>query len=220
MPLDVLRAARGAFADPEATADAVRTRVDGLLEVLRGASTAASETMLNPSHIGPHRRFDWIRLDLGEVKRIKERLGGTVNDVVLATVTGATRRFLASHGQVPDALEFRAMIPVSIRVSIRRSQSSDSSRGHGANLRTCAPNRSCTVFTTAEQIPRADDLSRDYKDWLKPNDTLSCWPNAKASPISSSRGPQLIGAPYLATREPADAQRRWHLSTSPQRVFS
>jgi len=120
MPLDVLRAARSAFADLDAIAEAVRTRVDGLLEVLRGASTPASDTMLNPSHIGPHRRFDWIRLDLGEVKRIKERLGGTVNDVVLATVTGATRLFLSSRGRVLEDLDFRAMIPVSIRVSSER----------------------------------------------------------------------------------------------------
>jgi WS/DGAT/MGAT family acyltransferase len=120
MPLDVLRAARSAFADRDATVEAVRTRVDGLLEVVRGASTPASDTILNPSRIGPHRRFDWIRLDLGEVKRIKERLGGTVNDVVLATVTGATRRFLSSHGQAPEDLNFRAMIPVSIRTSSER----------------------------------------------------------------------------------------------------
>jgi WS/DGAT/MGAT family acyltransferase len=120
MPLDVFKAARGAIANPDATLEAVRTRVDGLLEVLRGASTPAATTILNPPRIGPHRRFDWVRLDLGEVKRIKERLGGTVNDVVLATVTGATRRFLNSHGQMPEDLTFRAMIPVSIRASSER----------------------------------------------------------------------------------------------------
>jgi WS/DGAT/MGAT family acyltransferase len=120
MPLDVVRAARRALTDLDATADAVRTGFDGLLEVLQGASTPASATVLNPPHIGPHRRFDWLRLDLGTVKRIKEQLGGTINDVVLATVTGATRRFLSSHGQPPEDLTFRAMIPVSIRASGER----------------------------------------------------------------------------------------------------
>ena len=36
--------------------------------------------------IGPHRRFTWVRAELGDLKAIKNELGGTVNDVVLATV--------------------------------------------------------------------------------------------------------------------------------------
>ena len=53
----------------------------------------ASATPLNRP-IGPHRRFDWLTIDLDDVKAVKNRLGGTVNDVVLATVAGAVRRFL------------------------------------------------------------------------------------------------------------------------------
>ena len=34
--------------------------------------------------IGPHRRFTWVRADLDQFKAIKNSLGGTVNDVVLA----------------------------------------------------------------------------------------------------------------------------------------
>ena len=34
--------------------------------------------------IGPHRRFTWVRADLEQFKAIKNSLGGTVNDVVLA----------------------------------------------------------------------------------------------------------------------------------------
>ena len=39
--------------------------------------------------IGPHRRFTWVRAELRDIKAIKDSLGGTVNDVVLATVAGA-----------------------------------------------------------------------------------------------------------------------------------
>ena len=53
----------------------------------------ASRTPLN-REIGPHRRFEYLALDLGRVKAIKDKLGGTLNDVVLAVVTGAMRRFL------------------------------------------------------------------------------------------------------------------------------
>jgi WS/DGAT/MGAT family acyltransferase len=65
--------------------------------------------------IGPHRRFTWVRAALGDVKGIKNELGGTVNDVVLTTVTGALARHLRRRGVKTDGLELRAMIPVSVR---------------------------------------------------------------------------------------------------------
>ena len=43
-----------------------------------------------------------MRTDLNELKEIKNRLGGTVNDVVLAVVTGALRRFLEERGEDVD----------------------------------------------------------------------------------------------------------------------
>ena len=46
--------------------------------------------------IGPHRRYVWARSELATFKRIKDALGGTVNDVVLAAVTGSIRNWL--HG--------------------------------------------------------------------------------------------------------------------------
>jgi WS/DGAT/MGAT family acyltransferase len=52
---------------------------------------------------------------LDVLKRIKNTLGGTVNDVVLAIVTGALRRWLHSRGIRTEGLELRALVPVSIR---------------------------------------------------------------------------------------------------------
>ena len=52
--------------------------------------------------IGPHRRFTWVRTDLADVKAIKNELGGTVNDVVLASVAGALGRHLRRRGQPTD----------------------------------------------------------------------------------------------------------------------
>ncbi len=70
--------------------------------------------------IGPHRRFTWVRADLGELKAIKNELGGTVNDVVLATVAGALGKHLRRRGQTTDGLELKAMIPVSVRADVER----------------------------------------------------------------------------------------------------
>ena len=78
-----------------------------------------SDTPLNQP-IGPHRRFDWLAMDLDEVKEVKNRLGGTLNDVVLATVTGAVRRFLEDRRVNVEGLDFRVMAPVSVRTSDER----------------------------------------------------------------------------------------------------
>ncbi len=72
--------------------------------------------------VGSHRRFEWVRADLAQFKRIKGTLGGTVNDVVLAVVTGALRRWLHSRGVRTEGLELRAQVPVSIRTADERGQ--------------------------------------------------------------------------------------------------
>jgi diacylglycerol O-acyltransferase len=70
--------------------------------------------------IGPHRRFTWVRADLRDLKAIKDDLGGTVNDVVLATVAGALGKHLRRRGQNTDGLELKAMVPVSVRQDVER----------------------------------------------------------------------------------------------------
>ena len=72
--------------------------------------------------IGPHRRFVWARSELATFKRIKDALGGTVNDVVLAVVTGALREWLHGRGIRTEGLELRALVPVSIRSEDEQGQ--------------------------------------------------------------------------------------------------
>ena len=54
------------------------------------------------------------------MKAVKNRLGGTINDVVLACVTGAIRRFLHQRGIHVRDLDFRSMVPVSVRTNADR----------------------------------------------------------------------------------------------------
>jgi WS/DGAT/MGAT family acyltransferase len=80
-----------------------------------GWLTASDRTPLNPD-IGPNRRFDWTDLPLGELKAIKNRLGGSLNDVVLGITAGAIRGFLTkARGFDVSETEFRVMNPVSTR---------------------------------------------------------------------------------------------------------
>jgi diacylglycerol O-acyltransferase len=87
----------------------------GGLKPLLGISQMglAPESSLNQP-IGPHRRWEMTSLDLGAVKRVRAALGGTVNDVILAAVTGALRTLLQGRGENPRG-DLRAFVPVSVR---------------------------------------------------------------------------------------------------------
>jgi WS/DGAT/MGAT family acyltransferase len=90
---------------------------EGLLsfaEVVRAGLAPTASTPLNPD-IGPHRRFDWTRFDLASLQEVKERFGGTLNDVVLSCAAGAIGRFLSSRGMRLTGEVFRAQVPMSIR---------------------------------------------------------------------------------------------------------
>jgi diacylglycerol O-acyltransferase / wax synthase len=82
------------------------------------AGIAAPDTPFNVQ-IGPHRRFAWVRAALVDLKRVKNELGGTVNDVILAAVAGGLGRYLRAHGHSTAGLEMRAMVPVSVRAPDR-----------------------------------------------------------------------------------------------------
>jgi WS/DGAT/MGAT family acyltransferase len=121
-PLAAARGAWRALGDPRGAANEVREQVGALVETLSAGLRSASETPLNREP-GPHRRFDWTSLELRPVKAIKDELGGTVNDVVLAIVAGAVGRFLEQRGVPPAAqrrLDLRAMVPVSMRPTSER----------------------------------------------------------------------------------------------------
>jgi diacylglycerol O-acyltransferase len=105
---------------PIATAGAAYEALAGLREAIGIGLRPASPTPLNVE-IGPHRRFDWTDMDLGAVKAIRARLGGTLNDVVLAVLSGALGRFLHQRGLDVAALDVRAMLPVNVRDAADRS---------------------------------------------------------------------------------------------------
>jgi WS/DGAT/MGAT family acyltransferase len=83
----------------------------GLRETAAAAWQRPDETPLNRP-VGAARRCDWVRVDLAHAKQIKSRLGGTVNDVIVATVAGALRGFLERRDVEVDGLHLRATVPV------------------------------------------------------------------------------------------------------------
>ena len=101
--------------EPSEALDGARDVLEGLIEASRLGWRPATKTPLNPRNIGPHRRFDWTELSLKRIKEVKARLGGTVNDVVLATAAGALGQFLREHRTSTANIDFRTLVPVSLR---------------------------------------------------------------------------------------------------------
>jgi len=115
--------ARGARALLRAPRRALTQVKDGLASVsattLAGINAPAPPSPFNVE-IGPHRRYTYIDADLARFKAIKDSLGGTLNDVVLAAVTLALGRYLRAHGEQTDGLVLKAMVPVSVRTKEQR----------------------------------------------------------------------------------------------------
>jgi WS/DGAT/MGAT family acyltransferase len=116
-----LGAAASMATRPGEALHATRVALEGLGEVAWAGMNPAPETPLNVE-IGPHRRYEIVRNALGDFKAVKNAFGGTVNDVVLAVVSGALRTWLQSRGVRTEGVELRALVPVSIRTSDQRGE--------------------------------------------------------------------------------------------------
>jgi len=99
----------------------VGTRVRALESMAMWKLWAASETPFN-GPIGPHRAFEWLTLALDEVKEVRRAAGCKLNDVVLATVAGAVRRYMKRRGVAPEKLDFRVSTPVDVRRGAERER--------------------------------------------------------------------------------------------------
>ena len=82
--------------------------------VLRDELVGAPATSIN-APIGKLRRLAALDVELDELRAIRARLGGTINDAVLALATGGLRRLLTERGEKLPPRGLRAMVPVSLR---------------------------------------------------------------------------------------------------------
>lgn len=118
-PYELIQGARELLKDPEQTREDLVETFGAVWDTLTTGLGGAPPTPINKP-IGPHRRFDWLEMDLAEVKAVKNKLGGTVNDVVLATVAGGIRRFFERRRISVEGLDFRTIVPVSVRTAAER----------------------------------------------------------------------------------------------------
>src|SRR3546814_8692250 len=83
--------------------------------VLPPAPFQAPRTSFNTA-LTPRRSYAFTSLDLPAAKAVKNKLGCTVNDIVLALCGGALRRYLEACGEEVDS-SLVAMVPMSVRTT-------------------------------------------------------------------------------------------------------
>ncbi len=78
-----------------------------------GVPYAAPASMLNTKITG-QRRFTVAKFDMERIKKLGKKLGGTLNDVIMAMCAGALREYLEEHDDLPDK-PLIGQVPVSVR---------------------------------------------------------------------------------------------------------
>jgi WS/DGAT/MGAT family acyltransferase len=113
-PVEMARGIRSMLRAPRRVLKTAQESLEGVGALAWAGLNPAPRTPLNV-HVGPHRRVEFVRASLEDFKTIKNVLGGTVNDVVLAVVSGALRRWLQNRDVDVRGLELKAMVPMSTR---------------------------------------------------------------------------------------------------------
>ncbi|MGZ4268361.1 MAG: WS/DGAT/MGAT family O-acyltransferase [Solirubrobacteraceae bacterium] len=119
IPGEAVRGVRALTRGPRQTLERIAERLVGIGAMAWAGLSPAPRTTLNVP-IGPHRRYAWVDADVDTFKQIKNALGGTLNDAVLASVAIALGRFLRGRGEATDGLVLKAMVPVSVRAEAAR----------------------------------------------------------------------------------------------------
>ena len=113
--LGMVRGIPGSITHPVAACRSVLTTAEGAARFVRHLAPTQSLSIEGP--IGPNRVWTSASASLADVKTICSAFGGTVNDVVLAAVSGGYRALLMERGDNVDHAVLRSLVPVSTRHS-------------------------------------------------------------------------------------------------------
>jgi diacylglycerol O-acyltransferase len=111
-PYEQVRAARAQTRALRRMAGYVLEVTGGLFSLAGLVRPTAPSSLNGP--LGPHRRYAWATTSVDDIKRVRKALGGTFNDVVLASITNGFRELLLSRGENVDRV-VRSLVPVSVR---------------------------------------------------------------------------------------------------------
>ncbi|HUQ60297.1 wax ester/triacylglycerol synthase domain-containing protein [Lentzea sp.] len=155
----------------------IRDTIDIASSVLMNTRPPTLNSPVLTSSTRP-RRVVMSRLDLADVHRIRRTHGGTVNDVLLALVTGALRHWLSAHDSAGPSSVVRALIPVN-----QRSRSGDGASGN-----------QISGFLVSLPVGCADPAERlrDIRSQMETAKAAGPRQGAGALPLLADRVPPLV----------------------------
>jgi WS/DGAT/MGAT family acyltransferase len=102
--------------DPGLAAVLAREGGEIARELVQALALPDDPPSLLRGRLGTSKRVAWaLPLDLEEVKAVGRACGCTVNDVLMATASGALRDYMIERGDDVDGLTLRATVPVNLR---------------------------------------------------------------------------------------------------------
>jgi WS/DGAT/MGAT family acyltransferase len=102
--------------------------------------------------LGPERRVAFSDVSFVEIRQIRTSLGGTVNDVVLAILAGALRKYFLQRGMRVDNWEPRVAIPVNVRLEDEKGTLGNRISAMFATLPIGEPDPAARLHAVREQI--------------------------------------------------------------------
>jgi len=154
VPAEGFRALRAVVRRPRRLGGEVLLKLRAMSAFAAAGLSPAPVTPFNDTLVGPDRRFTWVRMSLSEVKEIKGALGVTVNDCVLAIVSGALRRYLLRKGVEVDGMTLKALVPVSLRAEDQRDGMGNRVSGMIAPLPVSCADPLASVRSIAARMDR------------------------------------------------------------------
>ena len=127
-------------------------------QALGATMSAAREPAVSPvaGSLTSHRRSDWLVMELEPLKQIRRETEATLNDVVLAVVTGAFRYFFEGRGADPDATPLKTSVPVNVRA--------DDDRSLGNKISNWMFNLPVHEPDPVRRLHRVGELTRELKE--------------------------------------------------------
>jgi WS/DGAT/MGAT family acyltransferase len=144
--------------------------------------------------ITPHRQVAFSTMSLDDVKVVKDAFGATVNDVVVAVLSGAFRRYFIERDELPDR-PLVAVIPTSVR-SMDEKQLGNRVSAMFTQLSTDLPDPLDRLAAVQSTMSGAKQIHSDIG-----GNTLEEWAEL-AAPAMLARGARLYSQLRLADRHP------------------
>jgi len=114
-PGQAVEAVRLGVTDVRGTAGRIAGTAVGLASAVRAAARPGNGSPPR-ARTGAQRLFTTVDTSLADYRRVRSALDASINDVVLATVTGALRSWLQARGElVATDATVRAVVPVSVQ---------------------------------------------------------------------------------------------------------